>query len=614
MKRLIQFAILLFAGIAGAQITHVYPALDTNNNFTGINYVQQLVPGFGTYAQMQAWVSPPPQMVWFMTDATSVGECGGGGGTFQSWCGYWDGHWVPLGGGGGGGGTSPGCNQYDVQVNYPTGTFGGDCGIFTENPSTHIVSDTFVNASQQLRAGDATHSGLIQLEHTNGSSDNATFKISLDSTFSSVNSGYGVNMPDSPAVGALAIISLTPNANGLLPTAWSTSSLVSCENVTPLDTCNAPYPATTSDVTYTLERWGQDNAFMGPLPPTFPTSNIVQDATCGVNTVAAITCTFPNPFIPGDTIYAVAGVVVGTSQNATFVFTDSNFDSYSVIDAICPVSCISGEFPGANAYTVPNLASGGNISVTVTPTCPACFVPDSTSMHVMELRPTAGVDTHAIGATYSMGTITFGSITTSHAQDFIIATTELNNSGGNIFTAGSGYSIVNQFSTPNAGGNYASIGTEVANVSSTGTYTPTIVSSASSIGLNGFVVAWKSVAATNRAQPYPRLIHPIDLQARAIGAVGSGVANYLLTNDSNPDDAMPWVNPGNILTSVPLTFGTLPASPVAGMQYYCSDCQVTTASGCSTNAPADCVCKASGTGAFAKYFNFQANGANWYCQ
>lgn len=132
MQRFIFKALLVLALLptvvggwrAEAQITHIYPALDTNNSFTGINYVEQLVPGYGTYAQMQAWVSPPPQMVWFMTDATAVGNCTTHGGLLQAWCGYWDGNWVSLGGGTGGGGgdtiTSP--NNTIVVGGSPTAT------------------------------------------------------------------------------------------------------------------------------------------------------------------------------------------------------------------------------------------------------------------------------------------------------------------------------------------------------------------------------------------------------------------------------------------------------------------------------------------------------------
>jgi len=66
------------------------------------------------------------------------------------------------------------------------------------------------------------------------------------------------------------------------------------------------------------------------------------------------------------------------------------------------------------------------------------------------------------------------------------------------------------------------------------------------------------------------------------------------------------------LTAV--TFAGLDGSPVAGEVEFCSDCQVTTAASCSTATPASCVCKNSGTGAFAKYMNYQGAGANWYCQ
>lgn len=63
-----------------------------------------------------------------------------------------------------------------------------------------------------------------------------------------------------------------------------------------------------------------------------------------------------------------------------------------------------------------------------------------------------------------------------------------------------------------------------------------------------------------------------------------------------------------------VAFASLDASPVAGEQVYCTDCSVTTAASCSTAIPASCVCAASGTGAFAKYMNYQGGGAHWYCQ
>jgi hypothetical protein len=63
-----------------------------------------------------------------------------------------------------------------------------------------------------------------------------------------------------------------------------------------------------------------------------------------------------------------------------------------------------------------------------------------------------------------------------------------------------------------------------------------------------------------------------------------------------------------------VTFANLDKSPLPGEYVFCTDCKVTTAARCSTAKPASCVCAASGTGAWARYYNFQSNGSNWYCQ
>lgn len=63
----------------------------------------------------------------------------------------------------------------------------------------------------------------------------------------------------------------------------------------------------------------------------------------------------------------------------------------------------------------------------------------------------------------------------------------------------------------------------------------------------------------------------------------------------------------------PVAFSGLDGSPTAGEEQFCSDCQLTSIS-CSTSSPSLCVCKAGGSGAYARYFNYLSAGANWYCQ
>ena len=103
-----------------------------------------------------------------------------------------------VGGGGGGGGT-PGCGLNDVQINNPLGSFGGDCGILQDNPALHTLFNTIFNAYQEVDISDATHSGLLDLGHSNGASVDFHFTISLSPTFGET---YGIDMPDAAPTGS----------------------------------------------------------------------------------------------------------------------------------------------------------------------------------------------------------------------------------------------------------------------------------------------------------------------------------------------------------------------------------------------------------------------------
>lgn len=102
-----------------------------------------------------------------------------------------------------------------------------------------------------------------------------------------------------------------------------------------------------------------------------------------------------------------------------------------------------------------------------------------------------------------------------------------------------------------------------------------------------------------------------------IGTGTTPTSTFTFVHSGSPGKAVvsvPALTAGVNINLTPVAFASLDTSPVAGEQQYCSDCQVTTAATCSTNAPADCVCKNSGSGAFAKYENYQGHGAGWYCQ
>src|ERR1039458_406802 len=82
---------------------------------------------------------------------------------------------VTLGIGSSSGGLIPCGVPNDVQLFLNSTNLGCDTGIFTENPSTHTVTDTIVNATQEVDVSDPTHSGLIDLGHSNGTTVDAHF-------------------------------------------------------------------------------------------------------------------------------------------------------------------------------------------------------------------------------------------------------------------------------------------------------------------------------------------------------------------------------------------------------------------------------------------------------
>src|ERR1039458_10200851 len=120
---------------------------------------------------------------------------------------------VTLGIGGGGGGLTPCGVLDDVQLYGDPTTLNCDSTVFVADPVAHSVTDNIVVARQEVDVSDPTHSGLVDLGHSNGTSVDAHFVQSLSPTFSTGGGGYGIDWPNAAAVGVLGITSLTPRAD-----------------------------------------------------------------------------------------------------------------------------------------------------------------------------------------------------------------------------------------------------------------------------------------------------------------------------------------------------------------------------------------------------------------
>lgn len=120
VKKLLQFILgLTLATMPLAAQSHKYPALDTNNLFTGQNTFQQLIVGNYTVAQLGS-LSPQQYQVAFVTDLATTSSCSVGSGTNKGFCYYTGSGWQVISGGGGGG--PSGTPGVSFSVNYPQST------------------------------------------------------------------------------------------------------------------------------------------------------------------------------------------------------------------------------------------------------------------------------------------------------------------------------------------------------------------------------------------------------------------------------------------------------------------------------------------------------------
>ena len=446
----------------------------------------------------------------------------------------------------------PGCGLYDVQLNYPAGTFGGDCGIFQENPSTHTAIDYIFSANQQLQVGDATHTGLLTVRHTNGTTNDANFIVGLSPTFSTTGGGYKIDIPDSPAIGYLNITSLTPGSDGRLPTAWSpvtVTAQISCENIPGLQSCNAPYPATTSDVTYTLYPQVTSSQFMGPPPgagnePYLGNPIICEDFS-GTHSTATCTTAYMRA---GDILPVVMtapqGISIGTP-------TDTAGDAWH------------------NAYTVGTtlagyfVASTGGFQI-------VSITLGSDSNFMLGVGEIVGASTVDVISSEDAGCTglnpNFAPITTT-ASDVILAIAW----GGGIahlgythYTAGSGYFFGpgSQLAYDGGGGlnPSMSVAMEFGPFPTPGTYTPSMTADANCIP-NTISMAFKNPGTNAPEQPIFRFPWLTDLVAQ--GWLPPPVTgDYLSYTGTYPNGNLVWS--AGIGSGVTAVTGLAPVASTGG--------------------------------------------------
>lgn len=139
---------MLLAASACAQ-THVFPATDTNNAFTGSNTFTKL--NIYTIATLPV-VGIVPGTFAVVNDGMTSADCTVGSGTQVSAC-IWTGSvWTSFGGGGGGGGIVPGTSGNVIK--YASSTTGGDSGV----PVTKVAIKSNANDGQTFGSANGTNS------------------------------------------------------------------------------------------------------------------------------------------------------------------------------------------------------------------------------------------------------------------------------------------------------------------------------------------------------------------------------------------------------------------------------------------------------------------------
>lgn len=176
------FLLLCFPLIMAAQ-THVFPATDTDNTFTGINIFQNsLVTKLSPYtvATLPSPASSMLQQLVLVTDASTPGSCTVGGGSNYSLCVNSGSAWVPLSSSGATV-TSVGlvgtANQLTVTGSSPITTSGSWTISIPTNPT--LPGTTTGTFSGSLTGNASTATALATARAINGTNFDGTAAITV---------------------------------------------------------------------------------------------------------------------------------------------------------------------------------------------------------------------------------------------------------------------------------------------------------------------------------------------------------------------------------------------------------------------------------------------------
>lgn len=484
--------------------------------------------------------------------------------------------YIQFGVGGGGGGNCPGGTLFDVQINNPLGTCGADPGIFQEFPSTHTMTDTILQAFQQVNVSDATHSGQVCQGHSNGTIVDSAYCTQPSPTFSTTAGGYVLFPPDNApaAVGdVVTVTSITPtnvqtqygtlpgyptqfishadvgNCGGLGSTpgdicyyngsAWvvlpgnggsqkiltETSGVPSWQlhgNGTSLE--NLPYiftdipcnsPASCSDLA-PIPVPGPANVFLAwPRTDTGGVGYLTNTATAGDNSgsLSTATVTFPFPTQAGDPLVLV-------NASTTVINPTDTCGNTWVPTANGHAWYVASAVPCTSLNTVTQSLSGpGNFAI---------GVGEVLGGGELDVQVSGGSCGSVSGSTYP---ITFNSLTTTNIDTLVtlISQGTAAQTGLGIYVATGGLFMENQTKIDGGGGlglSYSvamgwepalTIGSNHTTMNYTYTGSSNICSAANSVTL-----AFKPSSTNNPANPSARQIYMDDLEKNILETPSDG--------------------------------------------------------------------------------------------
>lgn len=300
MKKLIAFAVLCSACFAQSAAKHTFPALDTNNAFTGINsFSQGVVLGPSVFALLPGGAANGTAI--FISDGTPGTPCTGGGSGALAVrnAGVWNCAQINGTGGGGGGGTPPGSPSFSIQYNNSS-VFGGITS-WSSNGTTSITG----NATAALNLGAM-------------SSANITFPTAMASGFLRVATGTGsIGTAELSGDCSTILWAITcPKTGGVLFAASATTDTTNASNISSGTLPAGREPALTGAVTTSA----------GSIA-TSPGKNDVLNSNDHCSAAGANTTTYTCNLSPAITSYVTGTHYRFKSDVANTAASSINFNS-----------------------------------------------------------------------------------------------------------------------------------------------------------------------------------------------------------------------------------------------------------------------------------------------